>query len=87
MTKMVPRRPSQLLSGAVSQQPRTAQQRYGAPLTRPRIHWLYPAFGALLEVSRPNLREGKGRKGQSLGEGTSLSTVLRARLTEGPRRG
>jgi hypothetical protein len=33
--KMVPRRPKALFMGSVSQQPKTAQQRYGAPFTRP----------------------------------------------------
>lgn len=36
--KIVPRRPNALLNGVVNQQPRTAQQRYGALLTRPVSH-------------------------------------------------
>jgi hypothetical protein len=33
--KMVPRRPRYLFKGSVSQQPRTAQARYGAPTISP----------------------------------------------------
>jgi hypothetical protein len=37
-TKMVPRRPIQLFSGALVQQPMSAEQRYGAPFRSPCIH-------------------------------------------------
>jgi hypothetical protein len=35
--KMVPRRPNILFRGALSQQPMTAEARYGAPFRRPCI--------------------------------------------------
>jgi hypothetical protein len=35
VSQMVPRRPNQLFSGVVNQQPSTAQHRYGAELTSP----------------------------------------------------
>lgn len=47
VTKMVPRLPKTRFKGSVSQQPNTAQHKYGAALTRP----LRPAF---IPVSIPS---------------------------------